>query len=233
MNRALKKRTETALDELARTYELVRELLIQRLEQVDTKAVKKQGTRQASRMAQRLDNIDTKALRRRGYLYAGALRRQVEKQVESRARTRPRRRPPIAGLVVLTGLAAGCWFLYDRSRREAMRQRLATAQNRARERYSELGGVGGALGKVTGRTNGGWQEPSLKSRVEAVIAEGGTPPSGLEVSVEGRTVYLRGSVEDPAFVDAAAERIHGVDGVVAVVNLTTGPVTAGTSPNRS
>jgi len=35
MNRALKKRTETALDELSRTYELVRELLIQRLGDVD------------------------------------------------------------------------------------------------------------------------------------------------------------------------------------------------------
>ena len=31
MNRALKKRTETALDELARTYDLVRELLLQRM----------------------------------------------------------------------------------------------------------------------------------------------------------------------------------------------------------
>jgi hypothetical protein len=35
-------------------------------------------------------------------------------------------------------------------------------------------------------------------------------------------VYLRGAVSDTAFVDAAAERVHGVPGVVAVVNLTGG-----------
>jgi osmotically-inducible protein OsmY len=51
----------------------------------------------------------------------------------------------------------------------------------------------------------------------------------VDVAVEGRTVYLRGSVDDPAAVDAAAERIHAVDGVVAVVNLTTGRPTTGES----
>jgi hypothetical protein len=50
---------------------------------------------------------------------------------------------------------------------------------------------------------------------------GGGGPYGLVIVVEGRTVYLRGAVADPAFVDAAAERAHGVRGVVAVVNLTT------------
>ena len=224
MNRALKKRTETALDELARTYDLVRELLVQRLEEIDTRKVRKQ-------MAGRLNGADMMLLRGRGYLYAGALRKGLERRVRPKPK---RRRAPFVGLAALgAGLATAGWLLYDRSRREAMRQRLTTAQSRARERYTSLGGVGGALGKVTGRSNGGWQEPSLRSRVEAAIAEGGTPPAGLEVSVEGRTVYLRGSVEDPAFVDAAAERIHGVDGVVAVVNLTTGPTTAGASTNRA
>ena len=226
MNRALKRRTETALDELARTYDLVRELLLQRLEEIDTRAMRKRGSAYASRMAGQLDGIDTMVLRRRGYRYAGALRKELERRVRPKPR---RRRAPFLGLAVLgASVAAAGWLLYDRSRREAMRQGLTTAQSRARERYTNLGGVGAALGKVTGRSNGGWQEPSLKSRVEAAIAEGGTPPAGLEVAVEGRTVYLRGNVEDPAFVDAAAERIHGVDGVVAVVNLTTGPATAGT-----
>src|SRR2546421_3293 len=36
------------------------------------------------------------------------------------------------------------------------------------------------------------------------------------------TVDRGGVVADPALVDAAVERVHGVPGVVAVVNLTTG-----------
>ena len=225
MNRALKKRTETALDELARTYELVRGLLIQRLEDIDTGTVRKRGSEYAGKMASRLDDIDTKRLQRRGYKYAGALRKNVER----RMRPEPRPRWPIAGLVAVgAALATVGWLMYDRSRREAMRQRLNDAQSRARERYADLGGVGGALNKVSGRTNG--HEENLKSAVEDAISAGGTRPAGLEVSVEGRTVYLRGKVDDPAAVDAAAERIHSVPGVVAVVNLTTGsaaPVQSG------
>jgi|GraSoiStandDraft_59_1057299.scaffolds.fasta_scaffold373437_1 hypothetical protein len=222
MNRALKKRTETALDELARTYELVRGLLIQRLEDIDTGTVRKRGSEYAGKMASRLDDIDTKRLQRRGYKYAGALRKNVER----RMRPEPRPRWPIAGLVAVgAALATVGWLMYDRSRREAMRQRLNDAQSRARERYADLGGVGGALNKVSGRTNG--HEENLKSAVEDAISAGGTPPAGLEVSVEGRTVYLRGKVDDPAAVDAAAERIHSVPGVVAVVNLTTGSVMPG------
>lgn len=229
MNRALKKRTETALDELAKTYGLVRGLMLQRLEEIDTRAVRKRGSAYASKVAQRIDDIDTRALQRRGFRSAAALRKSVERR--ARPRPRGRQRMPVVGLLVLgAGVATVSWLLYDRSRRERMRRRLEDAQNVARERYSDLGGVTGALGKVTGRTNGGWQEPNLKTRVESAIAEGGSPPPGLEVSVEGRTVYLRGQVDDPSFVDAAAERIHAVDGVVAVVNLTTGPAA---TANRS
>jgi osmotically-inducible protein OsmY len=225
MNRSLKKRTETALDELARTYELVREVLIQRLEDVDTEGMRKRGSAYASKLADRIDDIDTKALQRRGYRYAGALRkgmeRRVSKEVDRRLNRRSRPRWPIAGLAVVgVALAAVGWTMYDRNRREAMRQRLGEAQSRARERYADLGGVGGAIGKVSGRTNG--QDNGLKSRVDEAIAAGGSRPNGVDVSVEGRTVYLRGAVDDPAAVDAAAERIHAVDGVVAVVNLTTG-----------
>ena len=245
MNRSLKKRTDTALDELARTYELVRELLIQRLEDVDTEGMRKRGSAYASKLAGRvdtegmrkrgsayagklagrIDDVDTKALQRRGYRYAGALRKEMERRVSKEVdrRVRPRRQPrwPVAGLVVLgAGMAALGWAMYDRSRREAMRQRLSDAQSRARERYADLGGVGGAIGKVSGRTNG--HDNGLKNRVEEAMAAGGSRPNGVDVSVEGRTVYLRGAVDDPAAVDAAAERIHAVDGVVAVVNLTTG-----------
>jgi hypothetical protein len=223
VNRALKKRTETALDELARTYELVRGLLIQRLEDVDTGTVRKRGSLYASKMASRIDDIDTRKLQRRGYKYAGALRKNVERR--ARPKPQPGPRWPIAGLVAVgAAMAAVGWLMYDRSRREAMRQRLNEAQSRARERYADLGGVGGALNKVSGRTNG--HEQNLKSSVEEAISAGGPRPAGLEVSVEGRTVYLRGKVDDPGAVDAAAERIHSVPGVVAVVNLTTGSVGA-------
>ena len=51
---------------------------------------------------------------------------------------------------------------------------------------------------------------------------------GLEVSVEGRTVYLRGTVADPAVLDRSMERIQELPGVVAVVNLTI-PAEAGTA----
>jgi AcrR family transcriptional regulator len=235
MNRSLKKRTETALDELGRTYELVRELLLQRLEDIDTEAVRKQGSAYASRLAQRLDDLDTRALQRRGYRYAGILRKEIERRVDKdvakRVNKELNRRMgrqqgpspwPIAGLVVFgVGLMALGWALYDRNRREMMRQRLTEAQARARDRYSDLGGVGGAIGRFSGRSNG-QDNGSLKARVEQAIAAGGTVPQGLETSVEGRTVYLRGSVDDPGAVDDAAERIHAVEGVVAVVNLTTG-----------
>jgi hypothetical protein len=218
MNRALKKRTETALDELARTYELVRALLIQRLEDIDTATMRKRGGEYASRWATRLDDIDTRKLQRRGYRYAGALRRNVEKRV--RQEPEPRSRWPVAGLLAIgAGMAALGWLLYDRSRREAMRTRLSEAQSRARERYAELGGVGGAFTKASGRVDG--QDQDLKNAVEEALSSGGARPGGLEVAIEGRTVYLRGKVEDPGAVDAAAERIHSVPGVVAVVNLTT------------
>jgi osmotically-inducible protein OsmY len=130
----------------------------------------------------------------------------------------------IAGVVALSAAAVGAGYvLRDRERREQARQRIyrmqsaaarqmqSTArqmQSAARQRYAEL--TGGRM-RV---------EADLRRRVEQAIAATGSPPAGLEVMVEGRTVYLRGAVADTALVDAAAERVHGVPGVVAVVNLT-------------
>jgi len=53
-------------------------------------------------------------------------------------------------------------------------------------------------------------------------AEGGAIPEGLQVAVEGRTVYLRGTV-DTAVADQAALSAQSVEGVAAVVNLTAAP----------
>lgn len=163
-------------------------------------------------LVKRLDEIDLEAMRRRGNRLAGTVRTDVERRI----RPRRRRIAPwgvvgIAGLVALGAAAVGVGYVvYDRERREAARRRLDGMQSRARERYAELTGS---------RTPG---EAALEGRVNAAIAEGGPMPGGLEVVVEGNTVYLRGAVADPAYVDAAVERVHTVAGVVAVVNLTTG-----------
>jgi hypothetical protein len=167
-------------------------------------------------LVQRLDDLDLESMRGRGARLAGSVQADLERRV------RPPRRsvPPwgaagIAGLVVLGLAAVGVGFVvYDRERRESAARRLSGARSRARERYAELTG---------GRTQA---EAELEARVQEAIGEGGAAPHGLEVVVEGRTVYLRGAVADPAFVDGAAERAHGVRGVVAVVNLTTGATRA-------
>jgi len=163
-------------------------------------------------LAKRLDEIDLEAVRKHGNRIAGSVRSDLERRI----RPRPSRRITpwgvvgITGLVVLGAAAVGIGYVvYDRERREAARRRLNGMQVRARERYAEL---------TSGRTKA---EAELTQRVERAIREGGPAPQGLEVVVEGRTVYLRGAVPDPAVVDAAAERIHGVPDVVAVVNLTT------------
>ena len=167
-------------------------------------------------LIRRLDDIDLRAMQKRGTRLAGTVRSDVERRV------RPRRRTPspwtiagIAGLVTLGAAAVGIGYVaYDRDRREAARRRLGDVQHRARERYAEL---------IGGQT---LAEANLEARVKQAIADGGRSPDGLELVVEGRTVYLRGAVADPAFVDAAAERVHGVPGVVAVVNLTTSSAAA-------
>jgi hypothetical protein len=165
-------------------------------------------------LARRLEEVDLEATSKRGVRWAGKVRTDIER------RARPkRRRMPAAGLagiagVVLLGAAAGVgYLLYDRERREAARLRFDGVQRGARERYAEL----------TGR---GQTQVDLEKRVREAIVNGGRMPQGLEVVVEGRTVYLRGAVSDSGAVDTAAERAHAVPGVVAVVNLTTSAVTA-------
>jgi hypothetical protein len=162
-------------------------------------------------LIKRLEEIDMDAMRKQGFRLAGSVRSDLRRRVQPRRRrVSPWGAVGIAGLVVLGAAAAGIGYMaYDRERREAARRRLADVQSRARDRYAELTG---------GRTRA---EADLEERVRQAIADGGNAPEGLEVVVEGRTVYLRGGVSDPAAVDAAAERIHGVAGVVAVVNLTT------------
>jgi BON domain-containing protein len=169
-------------------------------------------------LAQRLDDIDMEAMRKRGSILAGLVRSDLQR------RMRPERRRPspgamlgIAGLAMLGLAAAGVGYVISNrerrewalKRRDVARKRMEEMRSGVRERYAEL---------TSGRTRA---EAELEERVEKAVSEGGKTPEGLETVVEGRTVYLRGAVADPASVDAAAERAHGVPGVVAVVNLTT------------
>jgi hypothetical protein len=195
----MRNRGESARDELTKTYVLLRDML-----------------------ADRLDDMDREALAKRGYKAAADIRHKVE----SRVRPRPRRRLPVAGLVLLAG-AVGIWvLLYDRRRRDMVRGRITQVRVRGREKLVELGGVSGAVDNVMGKVRSGAgpaDEARLHTDVHTAVTAGGALPVGLKITVEGRTVYLRGVVDNPAFVDQAAERAQNVNGVAAVVNLTSGP----------
>jgi hypothetical protein len=191
----------------------------------------------------RLEDVDVEDLRKRGARYAEVATKTARKSAKAarknlatRVRPRPRRRVPMVGILVVGAAAIGIgYLLYDRGRREAVAGRVNRLQHGARERYAELGGFGGAVGKVrdrVGATAPEVDEAALEEQVREVVAAGGKPVAGVKVTVEGRTVYLRGAVDDPGAVDATAERVHGVDGVVAVVNLTTTPARAGASNNK-
>jgi hypothetical protein len=195
----------------------------------------------------RLEDVDVEDLRKRGARYAEvatkaatkAARKSAKaarKNLATRVRPQPRRRVPMVGILVVGAAAIGIgYLLYDRGRREAIAGRVDRLQHGARERYAELGGFGGAVGKVRDRVGAAapeLDEAALEAQVREVVAAGGKPVAGVKVTVEGRTVYLRGAVDDPGAVDATAERVHGVDGVVAVVNLTTTPARAGASNNK-
>ena len=206
----IRKRGDTALSELAKTYELVRDELADRLEDV----------------ASLVDDLDARALGNRAYASAAALREQIERRAR-RVRPAPRRRSMPWAWLLLGALSLGAaWFLYDARRRDMVRGRVTQLGARTSSAARGAGvssAVDGVMGKVRGKTTI-LDEAKLRSDVETAIAasgEGGIP-DGLQVAVEGRTVYLRGTVE-AALADAAATRAQAVDGVAAVVNLTTPP----------
>jgi hypothetical protein len=212
---AIKKRGLSARDEMGKTYGALRHRVAERVNDVDTASLRKQG----------------RALKDQGIDLAGTVRQQALRQLgRMPAAPKPRRRFPVVPVVLVgagvVGVAAAAWFLYDRKRREMVRDRVNQVGSAARERYVQLGGVNGAVQNVRSRiqrvapTNG----TDLEIKVVEAIAITGELPVGLQVEVEGRTVYLKGEVNDPTAADAAAERAHSVDGVVAVVNHTTAAI---------
>jgi BON domain len=214
MKANIRKRGDTALSELAKTYELVRDELADRLDG----------------LAGRIDELDTKALGGRAYSSAAAVRDRAEKRAQQLQKMRPgrRRRPMPWGWLVLGVLTLGvAWVMYDQRRRDMIRGQVTQLTSRTGS-MPGASGVAGAVDGVMGRMRGSsasmLDEERLRSEVETAIAgagEGGLP-DGLQVAVEGRTVYLRGSV-DSALADSAASRAQSVEGVAAVVNLTTPP----------
>jgi hypothetical protein len=213
---ALRKRGLIARDELGRTFDSVRGQVAERVGEIDTKELIKQG----------------ESLREQGLDYASRVRKALMQRgipVHFIPEPKPRRRrwpvpAVLAGVGVGAGVALAAYLLYDRRRREQLRERLTQVQNVAQERYVQLGGVSGAVNQVRSRVQQRTQSANgseLSARVGEAIAAGGDLPKGLDVEVEGRTVYLKGEVADAAVADAAAERAHTVEGVVAVVNHTT------------
>lgn len=209
MNSTIKKQGDTAISELAKTYEVVRDELQDRIDS----------------LAGRIDEFDTQKLGKRAYATSRELRKAVESRasrIEQRVRPRPRRRLPF-GLLAAAGLAGvAAYVLYDRRRRDAIRGRITQLGATAGERVpnSVKSSVDDVMTRVKGSPSA--VEQKLRSDVEAAITgagEGGTLPAGLLMAVEGRTVYLRGTVE-PSVADQAASRAQTVPGVAAVVNLT-------------
>jgi transposase InsO family protein len=209
---AIKERGLSARDELGKTYGALRDLVAERVNDVDTAALRKQG----------------RALKDQGIDLAGTVRERAMRQLgRLPVAPKPKRRFPVVPVVVtgvaLVGVAAAVWFLYDQRRRQMVRDRVNQVGSAARDRYVQLGGVNGAVETVRSRiqkvapTNG----TDLEAKVVEAIADTGEMPRGLQVEVEGRTVYLKGEVIDPTAADAAAEKAHSVQGVVAVVNHTT------------
>jgi hypothetical protein len=197
----------------------------------DRRAMRKEIDRAFRRMrdqiADRLDEFDAGSLRKQLNQIADAVGDRVgEMQERVQDRVRPqRRRPNPVGLLFLLGSIAGLAFLlYDSRRRAELRGRMLQLQGEARRQLPEVRNratqaMGGIRARGAG-ANGGVEQARLKAEVEAAIkADQEALPPQLEVDVEGRTVYLRGSISERGVLDRAVERAQSVDGVAAVINL--------------
>lgn len=203
MNRTVKKKSESALDDLVRAFEAARDEIMARVAKLDT-----------------------------GELRGQALKMSKQARRRAEQRIRPRRRSPNLPLLALAlGLGAGIgYLLVDANRRNQVRSGVARFGETARDRMDGMGvssAVDGVMSKVRPNNSAALQDGALKSEVEAALGSSGLP-AGVDLSVEGRTVYLRGTVSDTPGLDRSMERIQALPGVVAVVNLTV-PAAAGSA----
>lgn len=204
MSRKNVKRTDSAVEELLAAFESFRQQVLARLAAIDTDELRSRATglaREADRRS-----------------------RDARRRAERRLRPKPRRRGAgLTAAVVVFGVGATLYYvLSDAERRRRLTGSIQSLGRGARGQMNGIG-VSGAVDGVMSRVRPGSVElagTALQTEVEGALAAQGGAPAGLEVSVEGRTVYLRGTVADPASLDRSMERIQELPGVVAVVNLT-------------
>ena len=178
--------------------DFIREALSSRLDGIDTKKVRKQADRLSSSLTESItdaivDSIDT---------------------VRERVRPRRRSRPPVALIAVggaLIGFGIAAVIL---GRRPEVRQRVTELSGRAPKLIGKIGGNGSNGHAFTNE-----EESALRKAVESAIFTQSSPPGEIRVDVEGRTVYLRGHVDDRGYVDQAVRKAQEVEGVAAVINL--------------
>ena len=204
MNRTVKKKSESALDELMRAFEGARDEILGRVAKIDA------------------DEIRGHAVK-------------VSKQARRRAeqRIRPRRRTmnfPLLALAVGVGAATG-FVLVDAGRRQRLRSGVVRLRAGAKDRIDGIGvsgAVDGMMNRIRPNNSAAVEDGALREKVEAALGSAGLP-AGLDLAVEGRTVYLRGTVTDATGLDHSMERIQALPGVVAVVNLTVPAASASNS----
>jgi len=187
------------------------------LADVDAEELSEQFRRLSRAARERVqEEIDVEEISKQLGRLSSRARQRLESEVNRRRR--PQRRVPwgwiIAGGV---GIGIGAYLMANAERRRRLRDGAGSLYGQARER------VPGMSGRAD-RARSAVDEAATKTAVEAaILSQLGSPPGHLDVEVEGRTVYLRGRVEEPGFVDRVAEVARGVDGVAAVINLTVEP----------
>ncbi len=208
-----RKQGDRALTEIAKTVEVARDEIADRLEEA----------------ASRLERIDTKEFTNQAYASTAQARRRLGKRAAELQKMRLARRQRRSfpwGLVVLGVVTLGvAWLLYDQRRREMIGGQVTQLGSRTTA-VARGTGIASAVDDVMSRVRGqaALDVGALRMEVESAIAEAleSGLPEGLEVAIEGRTVYLRGTV-DPILADSAANLAQAVPGVAAVVNLTVPP----------